>query len=104
MIRLQDAVRYVRSKNAGPFWVTFDIFFADSEAFDRYHQSPELSDAAIAGLYGVTAGSIRRFPVASLSVLKISIPRLAPQGGELERDMHSGQLFVRLLDLRLSPA
>ncbi len=104
MIRLQDAARYVRSKNAGPFWVTFDIFFTDAENFKRYHEAPELADAAIAALYGVTAASVRRFPVPSLSVLKISIPRAAPQGGELERDMHSGQLFVRLLDLRLSPS
>lgn len=102
MIRLEHATRYVRSKNAGPFWVTFDIFFADAEAFTLYHAAPELSDAAIAGLYGVAADSVRRFPVPGLSVLKISIPRASPQGGALERDMHSGQLFVRLLDLELS--
>lgn len=104
MTRLKDAARYVRSKNAGPFWVTFDIFFADAEAFALYHAAPELSDDAIAGLYGVAAESVRRFTVPSLSVLKISIPRAAPQGGALERDMHSGQLFVRLLDVALSHA
>ena len=104
MIRLEEAARYVRSKNAGPFWVTFDIFFTNHETFKRYHEAPELADAAIADLYGVAAGSIRRFPVPSLSVLKISIPRTAPQGGELERDMHSGQLFVPLLGVKLSLA
>ena len=104
MTRLQDAARYTRSKNAGPFWVTFDIFFADPDAFARYHCAPELSNEAIARLYGVAVDAVRRFPVPSLSVLKISIPRTTPQGGELERDMHSGQLFVRLLDLELSAA
>ena len=30
---LQDALASVRSKNAGPFTVTFDLFFSDRETF-----------------------------------------------------------------------
>jgi len=36
-----------------------------------------------------------------LNVVKISYARTAPQGGMVERDMHCGQQFVRLLDVRL---
>jgi hypothetical protein len=40
-------------------------------------------------------------PVESLAMVKISYPRTSPQGGIVERDMHSGQQFVRLLDAEL---
>ena len=32
MPKLKDVCRYVRSKNAGPFWVTVDIFFDGEDA------------------------------------------------------------------------
>ncbi|MEA2725650.1 MAG: hypothetical protein QOF70_125, partial [Acetobacteraceae bacterium] len=29
MPRLGDVCRHIRSKNAGPFWITVDLFFRD---------------------------------------------------------------------------
>jgi hypothetical protein len=55
----------------------------------------------VARVYGVDPAHVRRYPVDSLQVLKISYPRAAPQGGALERDMHGGQQYVRLLDVEL---
>jgi hypothetical protein len=98
---LKDVCRYVRSKNAGPFWVTVDLFFDSAENYAKYHDDPAISAYAIAAVYGVDAALVRRFPVASLSMVKISYPRATPQGGVHERDMHSGQQFVPLLELRL---
>ena len=37
---LADTVVSVRSKNAGPFTVTFDLFFPDAETFDDDLQQP----------------------------------------------------------------
>jgi hypothetical protein len=34
-------------------------------------------------------------------MVKISYPRATPQGGMVERDMHAGQQYVRLLDVIL---
>ena len=98
---LNDVCRYVRSKNAGPFWVTLDLFFDSAESYAKYHDDPAISSDAIAAVYGVDAALVRRFPVESLSMVKISYPRATPQGGVHERDMHSGQQFVPLLELRL---
>lgn len=102
MPRLNDVCRYVRSKNAGPFWVTIDIFFDGAESYDRYADDAAISTPAVAALYGVDPASVRRFKVDTLSVVKISIPRSQPQGGVIERDMHSGQQFVPLLNLDLA--
>ncbi|WP_428390919.1 DUF4387 family protein [Lichenicoccus sp.] len=102
MPRLTDICRHVRSKNAGPFWVTIDLFFDGSEAFGRYKDNDAISADAIAAIYGVDARLVRRFVVETLHVVKITMPRPAPQGGPHERDMHSGQSYVRLLELALT--
>jgi len=99
MPKVSEVCRYVRSKNAGPFWITLDLMFKDRESFDHYAYSPALNAGAIAGLYGVDEKLIKHFPVVDLLVLKISYPRHTPQGGALERDMHGGQQYVRLLDV-----
>jgi len=101
MPRLKDVCRYVRSKNAGPFWVTVDLFFDGADSYAQYHADPAVSAANIAAIYGVDAADVKRFEVKSLNMIKISYPRTTPQGGVVERDMHSGQQFVPLLELQL---
>ncbi len=101
MPRLKDVCRYMRSKNAGPFWVTVDLFFADAQDYARYCNHPAIGREAVAKLYGVDAAQVKRFTVDTLNVVKISYPRRQPQGGMIERDMHSGQQFVRLLETEL---
>lgn len=102
MPKVHEVCRYVRSKNAGPFWITLDLFFPDRPTFDRYVESTTLRPASIAALYGVDASLVKFFPVPDLCVLKISYPRRQSQGGMEERDMHGGQQYVRLLDVDLA--
>ena len=104
MTRLSDICRYIRSKNAGPFWITVDLFFNDRTTFDLYVESPGLACKALAPHLGVAADEIRRFDVAALGVIKFSYRRREPQGGMVERDMHGGQYFADLLDVDIEPA
>ncbi len=101
MPKLSEVCRHVRSKNAGPFWITVDLSFPDRETFDRYAEAPALSPASIGALLDVDATQVKRFLVPDLSVVKISYPRRNPQGGALERDMHGGQQYIRLLDVEM---
>lgn len=101
MPRLKDVCRYVRSKNAGPFWLTIDLFFDSADSYRLYRDNPVISAASIATLYGVDVDLVKRFMADSLGAVKLSIPRTQPQGGVVERDMHGGQQFVPLLDLVL---
>jgi hypothetical protein len=95
---LKDVAQYVRSKNAGPFWVTVDIFCGDAEAYDRIRQAPSLSGEAVARLYGVAAETVKVFQDEPLKVVKISFPRAVAQGSARDTDSHAGQYFVPLLD------
>ena len=101
MATIKDVCHHVRSKNAGPFWVTIDLFFDGAESFAKYARSPKLGPALFAALYGADASQVKHFPVPDLNMLKVSYPRATPQGGEQERDMHCGQPYVRLLDVEL---
>ena len=99
MPKVSEVCSNVRSKNAGPFWITLDLWFPDRTAFDRYSVSPALQPTAIGALYDVDQAQVKFFSVPSLNVVKISYPRHRPQGGVFERDMHGGQQYVSLLDL-----
>lgn len=104
MATVKDVCRHVRSKNAGPFWVTFDLFFDGQENFDRYAGSAALGPDLFARLFGADPALVKHFPVPSLHMVKISHARTTPQGGMIERDMHAGQQYVRLLDIELDEA
>ena len=102
MPTLRDVTRYVRSKNAGPFWVTVDIFFDGQRSYRAHRADPALEAPAIAKVLGVAPDQMRRFDIDTLNALKFSYPRSQPQGGTIERDMHSGQQFVPLLQVKLT--
>jgi len=101
MTILADVCVAVRSKNAGPFWISADIFFDGRANFARYASSERLGAQVFGQLYGVNPALVKHFPVEALNMLKVSYPRPAPQGGMIERDMHGGQQFVPLLDIEL---
>ena len=99
MARLKDVCSHVRSKNAGPFWITVDLFFEGPDQFAAWKDRPGLSKEALAQAFGVAPQETRRIEAPDLAVIKFSYPRARPQGGVTERDMHSGQQYVRLLEL-----
>ncbi|WP_323037133.1 DUF4387 family protein [Pararhodobacter sp.] len=99
MARLGDRVLKVRSKNAGPFWITIDIFCGSAEAFATV--SAALETARIAALTGTPEHLVKRFDIAELSVIKLSIPRPVVQGSRDDRDMHGAALAVLLEEMAL---
>jgi hypothetical protein len=101
MPKVGEVCRHVRSKNAGPFWVTVDLFFPNEELFRRYRDAPALGPEAFARLYETDPALVKRLPVDNLHMIKISFPRAKPQGWMGERDMHAGQQYARLLDVEL---
>ena len=101
MPRLEEVCSLIRSKNAGPFMITVDMFFHDQESFDLYVNSRALQPEGIAPLFGVRPDQVGFYPVRTLHVLKLSYPRKDPQGGMIERDLHGGQQFARIVDLEL---
>ncbi|MEV1246228.1 DUF4387 domain-containing protein [Nonomuraea sp. NPDC050022] len=96
-----DLALEVRSKNAGPFWVTMELFMRDADGYRIVADETFLNEPMIADLYRVDAGTIQMFRIPSLNVVKISFPRPVSQGSLRDRDMHAGQHHVPLAALRL---
>lgn len=94
MTRLVDVADKIRSKNAGPFWLTIDIFCGSEEAFARI--SAGLASGVVAERFHIDANDLKRFDLGDLNVVKFSLPRPNIQGTAADRDMH-GASFANLL-------
>ena|SRR5579872_2455611 len=96
MTTVGELADLVRSKNAGPFWMTLDIFCGSEDVYRRIADEATINPARVSEVYRVSPDSVRIFRLPDLHVVKISIPRPHPQGGARDRDMHSGQQHVPL--------
>ena len=94
-----DLVKQVRAKNAGPFWITIDVFCGQEDSYARL--CSELSTAMIANALQQQPESIKRFDIPSLQVIKFSLPRPVVQGHPRDRDMHGAQWAVLVEELAL---
>lgn len=99
---LGELATKVRSKNAGPFWLTIDAFFADDASFERACRSALTDPEKIGALYGTDPAKVRVFLLRELKAVKVSLPRPTAQGSVGDRDMHAGQQYVPLLNLTVA--
>ncbi|WP_415182380.1 DUF4387 family protein [Phaeovulum sp.] len=98
MVELGSIVEKVRSKNAGPFWLTIDIFCGNRAAFDRVIP---LSTARVAALFDVAEAQVKRFDIPDLNVVKFSVPRPVVQGTRADRDMHGAGWGALLAEMKI---
>jgi hypothetical protein len=99
MTQVADIAQKVRSKNAGPFWVTVDVFCGSAEAYETLRNG--LKTEAIAALYHQPTQLLKRFDIPDLNVIKFSFPRPVIQGHRSDRDMHGAQWSTLLAELTL---
>lgn len=100
MAELGLLVSKVRSKNAGPFWLTVDVFCDDAATYERVRAG--LQDAAVARLFGVDLQLLKRFDIPSLNVVKFSVPRPVVQGTRADRDMHGAGWACLLEEMEIA--
>lgn len=91
----------IRSKNAGPFWVTVDVFCGDAARYDALRGA--LTVAVAAELFQRPVEEMKRFELDDLRVVKFSFPRAATQGDRSDRDMHGAQ-YAALLAEHAAPS
>ena len=100
MAEIGQIAEKVRSKNAGPFWLTVDIFCGGAEAFDRIVAG--LDEGRVAAAFGVPRQVLKRFDIPDLHVVKISLPRPAVQGTRADRDMHGAAWAVLIEEMEIA--
>lgn len=101
MTKLAEIARLIRSKNAGPFQLTFDIMFEDEARYLRVKNSGAVSREVIAACFNLPAEKVLFFFCDNAYAIKASIPRPYFQGDLLDPDSHGGQQYAPLMDIEI---
>ena len=99
MPKLGAVAKKVRSKNAGPFWLTIDIFCGDPAVYARVVQG--LRTDQVATLFDAEPQLIKRFDIPDLNVVKFSLPRPKTQGAAADRDIHGASWAALLAEAEI---
>jgi len=100
-MRLYDLARVIRTKNAGPFTLTIDLFFADTDILRNVLHSPSFNCEIIAKLYQVSQADVRIIPFEEILAIKISLPRFISSGAPTDRDVYGAQQHFPLGDIEI---
>jgi hypothetical protein len=103
-MKLYELAKVVRSKNAGPYHLTFDVMFANEEDFRRFSASGAIDAAWVARSYSVPEADVRIIPYPAANAVKVTIPRHASCGSPEDTDVYGAQQHGPLLELELPDA
>ncbi|MCB1549018.1 MAG: DUF4387 domain-containing protein [Hyphomicrobiaceae bacterium] len=98
-MRLRDAAKVVRSKNAGPTEITIDLMFEDKALYQRALKAASLKPEVIAQRYGVGEAEVIPYPAAN--AIKIVLPRRIIAGTPGDSDVYGAQQHRPLLDAEI---
>lgn len=101
-MRLYDAARIVRSKNAGPFAVTIDLFFDDDDHYRLARSSTLLTPAGVAAAYGVAESTVKGvWWDDRIQAAKVSLVRWSSSSDPFCSDLFGAHLHTPLADAEL---
>lgn len=100
-MKLIDATRMLRSKNAGPLWLTMDLGFENAEMMEKILNSGVLDPKTIAALYEVPVELVKIIPYPVVNAIKITIPRTVPSGALADSDIYGCQQHMPLANLEV---
>jgi hypothetical protein len=97
----------LRSKNAGPFEITFDVMFATEDEYNLVKQSGILSAKSAADVLGLPEDDVvwcGYFDPAR--AFKVTVPRIlggrrVASGSFMEKDVHAAQRYLPLMYMKL---
>ena len=101
MVKLWEVTKLVRSKNAGPFVLTFDIMFADRKTYEAVRDSGTLNPKLVADIYRQREKDVLFFNCDNALAIKFSIPRPVSSGDLEDGDCFGGQQYAPLLDIEV---
>jgi len=102
MTKLWEVASLIRSKNAGPFELTFDVMFKDRATYERVRDSGVISVAWFAQTYRSNPDTVKIINYDAANAIKITIPRPTISGDVNDTDVFGGQQHgpLAMLDLQ----
>lgn len=101
MAKLGELARLIRSKNAGPFLLTFDIMFEDAATYEAVKRSGVINRKLIATLYGAPDEQVHFVEYDRGLAFKATIPRPIASGDPLDTDVYGAQQHGPLVELEV---
>lgn len=97
---LREIADIVRSKNAGPYRITFDILCKEKANYELIRNSGAITPETVARAYGLPVTAISSFFEIDLAnAIKVTIKRPRSQGAPGDGDMYGCQQHVPLMNM-----
>ena len=97
--RLRDLADVIRSKNSGPYELTFDVIFKDFDGYNFFKSHQVMTPEVFAELYSIDVKDILHviyFDPAK--AVKVTIKRPIPSGALGETDVYGAQQHAPLMN------
>jgi hypothetical protein len=101
--KLYDIAKVLRSKNSGPYEVTFDVIFDDSQIYQRIKESKLINKKYIARLYSVPENDISVIEFYDNAIaFKITMKRIIASGDIGDTDVFGAQQHAPLMNVEIN--
>jgi hypothetical protein len=97
MKKLIDYTKILRSKNAGPLFITFDLIFNTKEDMEYVEQ--RLKKSEISKAYDVSEEKIDIISYGVVNSIKITFPRKNISGSLADNDIYGCQQHMPLANI-----
>lgn len=99
--RLNEVASVIRSKNAGPYELCFDIIFKDYDTYIASKEAQIITQENFAKLYGIDTDIILNLVYFDpAKAIKITIKRPIASGALGEKDVYGAQQHRPLIDFQ----
>ncbi|MCL2571064.1 MAG: DUF4387 domain-containing protein [Defluviitaleaceae bacterium] len=102
-MKLRELADVIRSKNAGPYELTFDIMFKTQEIYEKVAASGSISAASFAALYNIHEEDVMEIiHFHPAKAIKVTIVRPVSSGDLRETDVYGAQQHAPLMDFEVN--
>lgn len=99
---IRELAAVIRSKNAGPYQLTFDLIFKNEEIYEKVKESGIINSDLIADLYDIPVDEvISVISYDAARAIKATIKRPRPSGALGETDVYGAQQHAPLLNIEI---
>lgn len=96
--KLIDVASVIRSKNSGPYELTFDVIFKDFDMYNKVKAAKAIDEKAFCRLYNIPESDIIKLVYFDpAKAVKVTIIRPIPSGALGETDVYGAQQHAPLM-------
>ena len=101
MAKLWQVTKLIRSKNAGPFELTFDVIFKDRATYEKWRDAKIINAQWFGATYRIKPEDVAVINYDAASAIKVTIPRPVISGDINDTDVFGGQQYGPLVNLEM---